>query len=433
VSDSEFDGGVGGFIELTVASDAEITVGDGAGAYTITSETNTVSGLLPGVTVTLKSVSNDPVTITASRDVSALADKIQAVVDAANAAKTAIDTVTKYDPETKRASILTGDSAARRVLSDLARAITSAVPWANPGSPGLAGISINRDGEYEFDAGVFTEKFNEDPEGVTRAFVQGGTATSGDITFVSAGDRTRAGTYAVVITTASEQASDVGLEGAWPLGSPPTVRVRVGSLDVEYAIGATDTQQDVVDALNTRFSLEGMALTASVSGTGIEVHSEAYGSGASFEVAWDGSTYEAHTGVDVAGTINGEAATGAGRQLSMPFSHSTLGGLALNITATSPGALGNFEYQPGVAQRVVSSIIDATDVISGYITSAENALKSRVEFIEDQVESMNRRVELFEIRLRRQFAQLESALGVMQQQSNWLSGQITSLNAGREG
>lgn len=428
IADAEFDAGIGGFVELSAARDARITVGDGVGAYSVISESNTVSGLLPGVTVTLKSASEDPVTITASRDVSALAANVEALVAAANTAKAAIDLVTKYDPETKRASILTGDSAARRLISDLSRAITSSVPWASPGAPGLAGISINRDGEYEFDASAFTSKFNEDPEGMTRVFTQGGTASSSVVSFVSAGDRARAGTYDVEITQAAEQASDLGLEGAWPIGSPPTIRVRVGSTEVSYEIGGADTQQDVVAALNTRFANAGLTLSASVSGSGIEIRSAIYGTQASFEVAWDGSTYTTHTGVNVQGTINGETATGSGRQLSMPFSHASLGGLALEITATSAGSLGTFAYQPGVGQRVVTSLLDATDLISGYLTSTENSLRSRIDFIDDKIESMERRLELYEVRLRRQFAQLDAVMGTLAQQGAWLAGQIQSMN-----
>jgi flagellar hook-associated protein 2 len=304
------------------------------------------------------------------------------------------------------------------------------VTCGSGGSPGLAGVSINRDGEYEFDEAKFTEKFNEDPEGLTRVFTQGGTASSQYVSFVSAGDRARAGSYAVEITQAAEQANDLGLEGSWPIGSPPTVKVRIGSTEVSYAIGASDTQTDVAAALNTRFANEGLALSASVSGTGIEIRTNGYGTAATFDVAWDGTNYVTHTGVNVAGTINGETATGLGRQLSMPFSHSSLGGLALEITATAAGSLGTFDYQPGVGQRVVTSLLDATDVITGYITSTEKSLKSRVEFIDDKVASMEQRLTQYEARLKRQFSQLDATMGTLAQQGQWLAGQIQGLNAG---
>ena len=61
-----------------------MTVGSGAGSYTVTSATNTVSGLLPGVTVNLKQQSATPVTVTVKRDDAGIADKVQALIDAAN-------------------------------------------------------------------------------------------------------------------------------------------------------------------------------------------------------------------------------------------------------------------------------------------------------------------------------------------------------------
>lgn len=428
LSDNEFDAALGGFVTLTDASDTQLTVGEGAGAYTITSETNTVTGLLPGVTVDLKKVSTDPVTVTASRDVDAIANKVQALVDAANALKQAVDTATAYDPETRQASPLTGDSTVRRLIFEVSRALTDAVPTASPGSPGLAGVSVDKTGAFTFDRSKFTTAFNADPTGMERLFTQGGTATSSDVTFVSAGDRTRRGTYDVVVTQVAQQASDVGLEGAWPIASPPTVRVRVGSTEVSYTVGAADTQQDVADALNEAFSAEGLALEASVSGTGVQVNTTAYGSAARFDVAWDGATWVQHTGVDVAGTIDGETATGNGRLLSMPFGDAQLGGLTLEITATSAGALGSFTYEPGLAQRLTSAILDAADVATGYVTSTEKALKSRIDFVEDQVESMERRLVQYEARLKRQFAALESTLGMLSQQSNWLAGQLAGLS-----
>jgi flagellar hook-associated protein 2 len=428
IAAAEFSAAVGGFVTLTEASDAVLTVGTGPGAYQVVSETNTVAGLLPGITVTLKSTTASPVTVSASRDVNALAENVQALVDAANGLKAAIDTATKYDPETKQASPLTGDAVSRRILSDLSRALTDAVPGATPGSPGLAGLSIDRDGKYVFDSGKFTTAFNADPEGVTRLFSQSGTATSSDVSFVSAGDRARGGTYEVEITQIAEKASAIGLEGSWPIGSPPTVRVRVGSTTVEYEVGASDTQQDVVDALNAAFADEELELTATISGTGVEITTNAYGASAKFDVAWDGTTWVSHAGVDVAGTIDGETATGLGQRLSMPFDHQTLGGLTLQITATTTGSLGTFDYQPGAAQRAVTSLLDATDAVYGYLTSTEKALRSRIDFIDDHVESMERRIAQYEVRLRRQFATLESTLGLLQQQSSWLAGQVNSLN-----
>ena len=433
VAAAELNANVGSLVALTTGADAVVTVGSGAGSYEVTSSTNTVSGLLPGVTVTLKSANATPVTITVSRDGSAMAAKVQAIVDSANDLQKSIASLTAYDPETKKASPLTGDAQMRRLVSSMTRALTDSVPWATPGSPGLAGLSVDKEGKYTFDSSKFLSAFSSDPEGLSRVFAQGGTATDAQVSFVSAGDRTKAGTYAVSITQAATHASDLGLEGAWPIGSPPTVRVRIGSTEASYVVKVTDQQSDVAAGLNSALQSAGLQLTASVSGTGIQIDSVQYGSGATFDVAWDGSTWEANAGLDVAGTINGVTGIGSGQQLSIAFDHASLGGLALSITATGAGALGTFTYEPGAAQRLSTAIVDATDVVTGYLTSSENALKTRIAFIDRQVESMENRLVLHEARLKRQFATLETTLGSLKQQSNWLAGQLAGLSTSNSG
>jgi flagellar hook-associated protein 2 len=429
IAASEFNAAVGSLVELSAASDAKITVGSGAGAYTVTSDTNTVSGVLPGVTLQLKNTTASPVTVTVNRDVSTLVSKVQALVDAANQVKSAVDLATAYDAENKKASPLTGDSTARRLLSDLNRALINEVPWANPAAPGLAGLSVDKTGKFTFDQAKFTTAFNADPDGVVRAFTQGGTATDPNVTFVSAGDRTRAGTYDVVVTQLATQGTTTGLTGGWPLGAPQTVKVRVGTNEVSYDVQVTDTAADVVTELNNRFTQAGLQLEARESGGGVEVHSLQYGTAATFDVAWDGTTYSTFAGTNVQGTIDGKAAVGSGQQLSVPFDDDELGGLALKITATSTGALGTFTYNAGIAQRSATALLDATDALDGYITSAENSLKTNISFIDETVESMNQRLVQYQERLKAQFATLETTLSTLKSQSEWLGGQVAGLNA----
>jgi flagellar hook-associated protein 2 len=388
-----------------------------------------VSGVLPGVTLQLKNTTTTPVSVTVNRDVSSLVAKVQALVDAANQVKSAVDLATAYDAENKKASPLTGDSTARRLLSDLNRALTNEVPWANPAAPGLAGLSVDKTGKFTFDQSKFTTAFNADPDGVIRAFTQGGTATDPGVTFVSAGDRARPGTYNVVVTQLAAQGSSVGLTGGWPLGAPQTVKVRIGTKEVSYDVQVTDTAADVVSELNTRFTQAGLQLEARESGGGVEVHTVQYGSAATFDVAWNGTTYTTFAGTNVQGTIDGKAAIGSGQQLSVPFDDDELGGLALKITATTTGALGSFTYNSGIAQRTATSLLDAVDALNGYVTSAENSLKKNISFIDKTIESMNQRLTQYQARLKAQFATLETTLSTLKSQGEWIGGQVAGLNA----
>ncbi|MDQ1521886.1 MAG: flagellar hook-associated protein 2, partial [Actinomycetota bacterium] len=170
------------------------------------------------------------------------------------------------------------------------------------------------------------------------------------------------------------------------------------------------------------------SLQATNTGSGVQVATNEYGNSAKFDVAWDGGAYVSHTGVDIAGTINGVVATGSGQQLMVPFNDNTLSGLALKITNGATGDLGNFTYTPGLAQRVQTSISNASDPISGYITSSENDYKARIKFVNDQVASMELHVTAYETRLRAQYAALEATISTLKSQSSFLTNQITSMN-----
>jgi flagellar hook-associated protein 2 len=111
-----------------------------------------------------------------------------------------------------------------------------------------------------------------------------------------------------------------------------------------------------------------------------------------------------------------------------PFNDPTISGLALRINSSTPGDFGNFTYSPGLAQRGQTAISNATDLISGYLTSSENDFKARLKFINDQVASMETRVTAYETRLRQQYATLEATISTLKSQSSFLSNQVSSMN-----
>ena len=127
VAASEFGAGAGGLVSVNAAADAQLTVGTGPGAFTVTSGSNIVSGLLAGVTLTLLGTTTDPVTVSTARDADGLADKVQALVDAANQLHQTIGSTTSYDPDTNTAQALTGDLTARQLANSLAAALEDAV------------------------------------------------------------------------------------------------------------------------------------------------------------------------------------------------------------------------------------------------------------------------------------------------------------------
>ncbi len=432
VAGSEFGAAAGGLVSVNAAADAQLTVGTGPGAFTVTSGSNVVSGLMSGVTLTLLGTTTGPVTVSTSRDASGLADKVQALVDAANKLHQTIGSMTSYDPDTQTAHALTGDLNARQLANSLAGALEDAVSGSGLVSPGLVGVSADRDGNFKFDRSAFLAKYNADPTGVAKMFTQGGSSSNPDVTFISAADATRAGSYSVNVTHLATQASSIGMTGTWPTGVASSIAVRIGNTQISYAVKATDTQSDVVNGLNTAFANAGFALEASTSGTGLQVNSSAYGHTAAFDIAWDGSTFNSFVGTDVAGTIDGQAATGSGQQLLVPFGTPGTGGLALNIAGSTLGTLGTFNYSPGIAQRASTAVDDAIDAVTGFITLTQNNLTDQIKSLNSDIADMELQIASYQDLLQKQFTNMETVIsklkGTGDQLTNALS-QLPSFNA----
>ncbi|MGK5679430.1 flagellar filament capping protein FliD [Actinoplanes sp. URMC 104] len=176
---------------VATATDARLEIGGGnadanndgfADGYVITSNTNTFTNLMPGVTLTVSKL-EDGVTVGATADVDGIADKFQALVDAANDALSEIGKQTAYDPATKKASTLTGDFAVRNMSQKILSTISQGIIYPNPdydtkkkpedqpgvkptlsaGSYAQFGIGLDKYGKLTFDAEKFKASYAEDP------------------------------------------------------------------------------------------------------------------------------------------------------------------------------------------------------------------------------------------------------------------------------
>jgi flagellar hook-associated protein 2 len=171
------------------------------------------------------------------------------------------------------------------------------------------------------------------------------------------------------------------------------------------------------------------------------IRTNGYGSGANFEVrssaagaagnqtglAGTAGAWEVHAGLDVAGTINGVTANGNGQTLIAPPGDKTLAGLALTITGTAVGDLGTFSFNPGAAQRLATVASRATDFSNGTITTAINGTQDEMRDLDSQISDWDTRLQAKQDLLQQQFSALETALGQLKNQGNWLSGQLSSL------
>jgi flagellar hook-associated protein 2 len=156
----------------SIGTNASITVG----ADTITSGTNTFTGLTQGLDVTIKpgTAAGTAVDVTVARDASKAQGSMQSLVDAANEILSTIDSLTAYNATTKSSGQLAGDATVRELRSKVLDAVTRA---ADGSSMASLGLQTDRTGKLTFDTAKFTAAYAADPNGVAKRLGAGSTDT----------------------------------------------------------------------------------------------------------------------------------------------------------------------------------------------------------------------------------------------------------------
>jgi flagellar hook-associated protein 2 len=438
----EFAGSALGNLQVAqAAQDAEVSLG-GSGGPVITSSTNEVSGLLPGLTAQLESVSSSPVTLTVSPDVSGLATKVKALVDAANKVLSDISSQSQYDSSTGASGPLLGSGLAESIAQQVLSVFSTVAGTSGLGNAAAAGITESQ-GTLSFDQSAFETAFSANPQSVEDLFSQGGTFSpssssyAGQVSLVYAGTGTAPGTYQVIIDHSATQASATGTVAyASPsstVGSADTLTVTMGSQSVSYQASAGESLSAVAQGLDQAFAAAGLGLSAQVvstsSGYALQLTSAGYGSSQSFSVTESGSDFGlagSFNGTDVSGTINGVVAKGNGQVLSAPTSDPTLSGLSLQVSIsgiTSATTVGSFTYSPGVAQ--------ALDSIASSLTGPTGGVGSEITNLQDQSLSLDPEIAMYQqianeeqAMLEAEFSQLDATLAALDQQSSYLASAL---------
>jgi len=181
-----------------------------------------------------------------------------------------------------------------------------------------------------------------------------GSATDSDVTFLRATTDTTTGTYAVSISTAGERAYvEAGTAQTSALAQDETLTIN----GVLITLTAGMTQAQVIERINQFTGQTGVVADDGGTGGATRLYTVQFGSSASVAVQSNvaaaadssgfGTTQLSDTGVDVAGTIGGAAATGHGNVLT-GNAGTAVAGLSISLglaagsqTTTVSGAQGN--------------------------------------------------------------------------------------------
>lgn len=431
---SGYTGMTDGAETLTDGKNAQVRVG----GLTLQRSTNTFTDLIPGVSVALASAKPDTdVVISIGQDNDALANKAKALVDKLNAVLDKIKTLTKYDSDKNKSSVLTGDSRARDIVSSLVSAMQVQTGTGTYQSLSAVGISFQRSGSFAFDATKFKDALTNDYAGVTKLIARTASATDSRVSFVSAtGDTAANAAYSVQITQAAQQASLTGAAFA-TLAANEDITVTSASGAVTYHALAGATPDAVAAGLNAAFSSARSGVSASVSGGKITLTTTGYGTNATLSVTAGASGLSGSaTGVNVAGTINGAAATGTGQLLTADktTNGNDQSGLSVRVTATAADvsgaggtlALGTLSYSTG-ASGGLAKVLSTLTGLSGKVTAARDGASASSKAQQQRIDDFEKKLTMVEERYKKQFATLETMMGKMKDQSSWLASQIAGL------
>jgi flagellar hook-associated protein 2 len=161
------------FTQAVAGQDAQFTVDN----VPITSTSNQVSGVIPGVTLNLNSATgNTPATITLGADTSTITNAVSSFVSAYNTAIGAINGQFQVNSDGSGGGVLESDGSLREAQQDLLGAIT----YSTNGTGGQVnltnlGIGVNDDGTLSVDSSALSKAIAANI-GDVRAFLQNTTA-----------------------------------------------------------------------------------------------------------------------------------------------------------------------------------------------------------------------------------------------------------------
>jgi len=446
-----------GAMQTTTAAQNSIVSIGGVGGYQVTSQTNDVTGLLPGVTVHLSQTSSTPVTLNVSADGTQVASQVSSLVNAANTILSTIASDTAYDPSTKTAGPLNGQTSLNTLAQQVLAIVGNAIGTSAAGSDGTAGeaagLAITSSGTITFNQSAFITAYDANPAAVQAMFTEGGTFApssstySGQVSIAGASDRTVPGSYSVSISQSASRAIDTGsatfASSTSTLASAESYTVTSGSSTATYAASAGESIANVITGINGAMAAAGIAVSASLTGSSgsynVQLGSANYGSAASFSISASGTDQlglttsgSSYSGKDVVGTINGIAATGIGQTLSLSAPGNAADGLVLQVT--TPGistatSLGSVTYAPGLAQGLANLAEQATVSPGGQISETITGLNSTLSNVTSEISLQQQLVSNQRALLTQEFTNMEELLAQLSSESKFLSQSSSSSSS----
>jgi flagellar hook-associated protein 2 len=435
---------------LRQTSAAQSTVLDVNGVQ-VTSKNNTVSEAIQGVSLSVSSLGST--TVTVAKDNKAINDAVTAFVKAYNDLNTTIKGLTSYNADTKAAGALQGDATVRSIQAQLRGQLGTAL--TDSGAPlttlSQVGISFQKDGSLAVDSTKLNNAIGSNYNDFANLFAAIGTSTSSLVSFASAGNATKPGTYAVNITqpatkgtftsaAAPAPMTTIAANTVWNVTVDQTDPVDSSRIQAIPIKAGTYTPSELAALIsssingNGKFAGAGLTVEAKIDENGkLALSSTHWGAGSNVSLTNESGTAvadifgaaTASAGRDVAGTIGGAAASGSGQTLT-GAAGSKAEGLKLTISGGATGDLGTITFSQGFAYQLTNLAASFIGV-GGMVTGRTDGLNTSVKTIGNQRDIENARLDELAKRYRKQFTALDTMMASLQSTQSYLSQQLASI------
>jgi flagellar hook-associated protein 2 len=155
-----------GLATIKQAANASVTVDQ----LTFTRQSNTLTDVIPGVTLTLRGQTASSETLAVENDTDATAKNLTNFVNAYNGVMSLIQHQLQVDPSADRSSLLTGDTALRSLASRLQGLLTTQVGAGTVRTLADLGVKSAQDGTLSLDNAVLASAIARDPSAVNNLF-----------------------------------------------------------------------------------------------------------------------------------------------------------------------------------------------------------------------------------------------------------------------
>jgi flagellar hook-associated protein 2 len=432
--------------ELLTAQDAKYTLD----SIHLSSSSNTITSAIPGATLTLLKGSvatPGTATLSLSQDTSSTIGTIQGLVTAYNSAIDFISSQSQLDTTTFATGPLFGDPVAQQVQSNLLSMVVQQVPGVTGAYNSLQslGFSVDDTGHLAVDSTQLTTALTNNPTDVAKLFSSTGSSAAAGLSYVSSTSKSvsaGASSYNVNITQPATTGSYTGeIAQASPSTFAETLTFNgalFGSSPYKLVLPTGSTAANTVAAINSDAKLKDM-VSASLNTQGVlQITSKKFGANGNFTVGSDhesstsdsgigfGSAGVSVIGLDVAGTINGEVATGNGQFLTGNANNKTTDGLQIQYTGSATGLVGGINFTKGIASNLSDQMLSFTDPVSGLLTSTENSLTTQINDMTTEIATMQKNISADQDALTTKYNNMETAISALQQQGAQLTAMFSS-------